>query len=49
MLTLCAWCLADGRRTVLRETPEPGADSHGICEEHLRELRERLDREKKGA
>ena len=42
MLTLCAWCEEAGERTVLGETPEPGEDSHGICAEHLRRMREEL-------
>jgi hypothetical protein len=44
IVTVCAWCQAEGRRTVLRETPDPGADavSHGICPDHLRAMRERL-------
>jgi hypothetical protein len=33
---LCAWCEVQGKRTILNYIEVPG--SHGICEEHRREL-----------
>ena len=39
MITVCAWCEAEGRRNVLRETSEPyDMVSHGICPEHYRQV-----------
>lgn len=33
---MCAWCLAEGRRTVVDRSIVRG--SHGICPEHLKAL-----------
>jgi len=39
MITVCAWCEAEGRRKVLRETSEPSdMVSHGICPTHYRQV-----------
>jgi len=40
MLTLCAWCEKEGRRTVLHEGDEHGPISHGICPEHEQKMLE---------
>mgnify|MGYP001575520188 CR=1 FL=1 len=37
MLTLCAWCEKEGRRTVLHEGQDDQV-SHGICEQHQEEM-----------
>ena len=42
MLTLCAWCEKEGRRTALVEGDEHGPISHGICPEHEQKMLEQV-------
>lgn len=38
MRTLCAWCQAEGKETVLKDGPVDGPLSHGICPAHEEKL-----------
>jgi hypothetical protein len=39
LTTVCSWCEAEGRHTVLRDVPDSPEVSHGICAEHWRRVR----------
>jgi hypothetical protein len=40
MRVICAWCIRDGRRGFLREKAplEDPRETHGLCDEHFREI-----------
>jgi hypothetical protein len=40
MKVICAWCIRDGRRGFLREKAplDDLRETHGLCEEHFREI-----------
>jgi len=42
MLTLCAWCEKEGRRTVIHEGDPHGPISHGICAPHEQKMLEQV-------
>jgi len=40
MIIRCAWCDAEGKDGYLGSTPTGNGVTHGICDRHLRQLKE---------